>query len=257
MGPLDKLEQWLRDKFGAIGATTFAGGEKEIPEIRREILAEIGGRIRAAGRGSYAFPYSSVEIVMYAADADKRDEIEGTLTEAALTRDVADVLAECGVKHARVDVRAETVVDEAAVASGKSFHIRYARAGSPARSELERPPARLVVIRGTADTDELAIDRDVVHLGRLKEVMDRSGGLSRRNDISFADTETTVSRKHASVRYDRASGKFRAYNDPESQSGTKVFRNGQPLACDSTRGVQLHSGDEIILGDARVRFELQ
>jgi hypothetical protein len=120
-----------------------------------------------------------------------------------------------------------------------------------------RPSARLVVLQGSAIQAELVIDRDLVYVGRLNEVKSKAGGLERRNDLAFADTETTVSRKHAWLRYHPMEGKFRAYNDPACSLGTQVFRDGRIIVCDSTRGVQLQSGDELHLGNAQIRFEIE
>jgi pSer/pThr/pTyr-binding forkhead associated (FHA) protein len=72
--------------------------------------------------------------------------------------------------------------------------------------------------------------------------------------VAFAETETTVSREHAHIRYDAESGKYRLY-DSGSQRGTSIFRDGRRLEAPRVRGVQLRSGDEIHVGDARVRFE--
>ena len=79
-------------------------------------------------------------------------------------------------------------------------------------------------------------------------------GLERQNQLAFDATESTVSRKHARLEYEPDTGKFRLFNDPET---TSVSRDGRGIPCDATRGVQLRSGDEIIVGKARVRFELE
>src|SRR5207253_7048066 len=117
-----------------------------------------------------------------------------------------------------------------------------------------RPPMKLTVVRGEADAGEYAIDAERVNIGRLKEVVGEKDGLRRRNDVAFAETETTVSREHAHIRYDAESGKYRLY-DSGSQRGTSIFRGGRRLEAPRVRGVQLRSGDEIHVGDARLKFE--
>ena len=123
-------------------------------------------------------------------------------------------------------------------------------------SRNARPNAKLTIVRGEANFGEYIIQSDRVNIGRLKEVMGDKDGLRRRNDIAFADTETTVSREHAYIRYDAESGKFRLY-DSLSQRGTSVFREGRRLEVPkgATHGLQLRSGDEIHVGDARIAFE--
>jgi pSer/pThr/pTyr-binding forkhead associated (FHA) protein len=76
--------------------------------------------------------------------------------------------------------------------------------------------------------------------------------------LAFSETETTVSREHACIRYDREAGVYRIF-DTHSQRGTFVLRGGRRIDVPrgGAAGVQLKSGDEIHLGNARVRFETQ
>jgi len=119
----------------------------------------------------------------------------------------------------------------------------------------ERPALKLTISRGQAEASEYTFDYERVNIGRLKEVVGEKDGLRRRNDVVFAETETTVSREHAQIRYDIDTGKFRLY-DSGSQRGTAVFRSGRRLDAPRARGVQLQPGDEIHIGDARIKFEL-
>ena len=134
------------------------------------------------------------------------------------------------------------------------YRISYQRSAAPAaKVAAARPAARLVVVEGHADVQELTIDRNLLYIGRLKDVVNSKTGLERRNQLAFDAAETTVSRKHARLEYDPESGKFRLFNDPEQ---TSVSRDGRGIPCDASRGVQLRSGDELVLGKARVRFEI-
>ncbi len=91
----------------------------------------------------------------------------------------------------------------------------------------------------------------------MKEVVGEKEGLRRRNDVAFAENETSVSREHAVIRYDQQSGRYRLY-DTGSQRGTVVFRSGRKLDVPrGSAGVQLRSGDEIHLGNARLLFEAE
>jgi len=252
MKPLDKLEQMLGSVFRKIPA----GGSQpwEPIEIRRAVLHETMEHVQSKGGGEYVFPFAEVAVEIFARDAAEQQIFEASLDAAELTVELRSQLGEraCIADHVAVliDViqQIETNRDE------PPFRIEYRR--KRVEQPVTRPPAHLVVLQGSAFERELAIDRDLVYLGRLNEVKNKAGGLERRNDVAFADTETTVSRKHAWLRYDPAEGKFRAYNDPASSLGTQVFRDGRIIVCDATRGVQLRSGDELHLGDARVRFEL-
>ena len=177
--------------------------------------------------------------------------------ESALERDIRDLLAEAGCAPPTVMI--ETVEDPGLAATARPFRIDYRTAKTLAKSRgASRPAARLTVVRGQADPAQYEIRSDRVNIGRLKEVIGDRDGLRRRNDIAFADTETTVSHEHAYLRYDAEAGYFRLY-DSRSQRGTSVFREGRRLEAprSSTRGLQLRSGDEIHLGDARLLFEIE
>jgi len=253
MKPLDKLEQMLGSAFRKIPA----GGQQawEPIEIRRALLREILEHVQSKGGGEYIFPFAEVAVEINARDAAEQQTFEALLDAAEMTEELRSELAGRGCKTDNVTVLIDVVQVEVNDDNAKPFRIEYRRRRVVHPSV--RPLARLVVLQGNATEKELVIDRDLVYMGRLNEVKSKTGGLERRNDLAFADTETTVSRKHACLRYNSADGKFRAYNDPACSLGTQVFRDGRIMVCDSTRGVQLRSGDELHLGNARIRFEIE
>ncbi len=156
--------------------------------------------------------------------------------------DVKLAIAERGVKVPALDVQVEVKVEAAA----SPYRVSYQRSAAPSpKTALPRPQARLVVLQGQTDVKELTIDRDLLYIGRLKDVMNSKTGLERQNQLAFDAAEATVSRKHARLEYDPDSGKFRLFNDPEQ---TSISRDGRGIPCDATRGLQLRSGDELILG---------
>ena len=243
MNPLEKLER-------AIGKVFRPGPGREPIEIRREILREIANQMHPAGGGEYVFPFTGIRVELFAADAAQEGSLAALFSLPGFADDVKAELADrgCGVPELAVDVAVEIAAEAPA-----PYRIAYQRAPAPARYTGARPRARLVVLEGKADVQELDVDRDLLYLGRLKEVVNTRTGLERQNLLAFDAAETTVSRKHARLEYDPRAGKFRLFNDPEP---TSVSRDGRGIPCDGTRGVQLRSGDEIILGKARVRFEM-
>jgi hypothetical protein len=66
-----------------------------------------------------------------------------------------------------------------------------------------------------------------------------------------------VSRSHAHIAWDAETGRHRIFDD-RSAYGTTVARGGHiiPVPKGGSKGVALESGDEILLGQARVLFEL-
>ena len=111
-----------------------------------------------------------------------------------------------------------------------------------------------------------------VTIGRLAEVTDeRTGYVSRRNTIAFMDADDpafahdqvayelqkSVSRYHASVKFDREQGVFRIYNDQIRRvADTAVIREGSPTLTIGMKPVMLEDGDISLLGKARILFEI-
>ncbi|MDQ6708631.1 MAG: FHA domain-containing protein [Acidobacteriota bacterium] len=256
MKSLEQLDRWIGIVVKRWSHKVSGGAPTpEILEIRRDILNQVKDQIQAKGNGEYVFPCNEIDIRIGNPDAGKRDLAEAAFAEdRSMEKDIRDLLSEAGCRvRADFTINIEITADE----NAQPFRIAFHRTTTARKAEPSRPVARLSVVRGQSDTPQIEIHADRVNLGRLREVVDERGSLRRRNDIAFAESETTVSREHAYIRYDPASGKFRLY-DYMSQRETAIFRDGRRIEAPraSTRGVQLQSGDEIHLGDARVRFEI-
>lgn len=262
MRSLEQLDRWIAEKIR--DWTTHLSGQPQsthLLEVRRDILDAVRERIEPAGEGKSVFPYSTVDIRIGVEDEQQATVIEAAFgSDDTLEHDVREMLREAGCAADSVSVKATTVDDPMLATSARPFRIQYStREATSAPSQTAvRPRARLVVVRGEANVNEISIQSDRVNIGRLSEVVGEREGLRRRNDIAFADTETTVSREHAYIQYHVAEGRFRLY-DCRSQRGVCVFREGRRLEVPhgNSRGLQLHSGDEIHLGDARVVFTIE
>ena len=91
------------------------------------------------------------------------------------------------------------------------------------------------------------------------EVRDSGHRLIRTNHVAFVegsgDVNQSVSRRHAYISYEPHSRGFRLHDDG-SEHGTGIVRNGRTVAVPrGSRGVRLHSADEIVLGEARLRVK--
>lgn len=244
MRSLEELDRWIAGKVKRL-SSNVAGvpQKKEVLEIRREILEDVRNRIEPKGSGKYLFPYNEIAIHLGAQNALADDD--------SLREDVRALLIEAGCT-----VPSSLTVDVDVVLNPEPFRIDYLnRKSRPQRAS--RPTAKLTVVRGSGEPSEYVIASDRVNMGRLKEVIGEKEGLRRRNDVAFPETESTVSREHAYIGYDSNTGKFRVC-DYQSTRGTSVFRGGRRIEVPraSARGVQLQSGDEIHLGEARIRFEI-
>ncbi len=258
MKSLESVDRWLGRHFERWSANLGGGDHpKEALEIRREILSAIGGKVEPKGQGEYIFPYSDVTVTLAPRDDEQRATFEAAFVDDdGLQSQARDMLRDAGCQADAVNVAIEFVDDPAA----PPYRLAFKRVEKPAKGAAVtaaklRPTAWLYVVKGSAERPEYFIGKDLVYLGRLKEVTAKSGGLRRRNDVAFNDEENTVSREHAHIQFE--DGKFRLFHD-SGEIGTRLFRDGRVVALPATgsRGTQLISGDEIHLGDARLRFEM-
>lgn len=257
MKSLEQLDSWISSKV-RVWSSRISGAPKsgELLEIRRDILNDIRDHIQPRGEGKSVFPYNTISIHIGAEDSSQQALLEQAFAQDDdLQQTISALLVEAGCS---LPAGLQTTVFVAEGVQPK-FRIDYSNLKSPAAPAIPdmRPAAKLTVILGQADATEYIIESDRVNIGRLKEVISDKDGLRRRNHISFAETETSVSREHAFIRYDVESGKFRLY-DSMSQRGTNVFRDGRRFEVPKgpTHGFQLRSGDEIHLGSARLRFDI-
>ena len=144
------------------------------------------------------FPHGSVSIRIEAPDVHERAAAEAALSGPdGIESDIRELLAEarCPIPstfHVQVTVL-ESDNNDLDIAFGA---IEAAPKPTPAIAAA-RPNAHLRVIQGKAEPCEVEIKSDRVNLGRLKEVSGEKDGLRRRNDIAFAETETSVSRERS------------------------------------------------------------
>jgi hypothetical protein len=271
MRSLEKIDQWIAGKVKHW--TSLVSGDpprKELLEIRRDILEDVHRKIQPKGGGRSVFPYQGIAIRIAAENAEQQELRKGVFTgEDGLESDIKDLLKEAGCSvPSMFPIEVLVVEDDELAGTTQPFAIEYTAVQAPAPAAAPtaaahkapsagRPPVKLTVLRGTAEPPELSGNLERINIGRLKDVFGERDGLRRRNDIAFADTETSVSREHAYIRYQAAEGRFRLY-DSGSQRGASVYRDGRRIEVPRgpTRGVQLQSGDEIHLGEALLRFEI-
>jgi hypothetical protein len=264
MKSLEQLDFWIGNKVKAWSSKVSGPSQgRELLEIRRDILADFRDNIQPKGQGKSVFPYNTVSVHIAARDAAQQSVLQGAFAQdRELEQDFRALLEEADCPQpAGFSLNVSVIEDAARALSGSPFEIDYSNTQalvSPEREDNTRPTALLTIIRGEAEAAEYSIASDRVHIGRLKEVLGERNGLRRRNDVAFAETETTISREHAYIRYHPESRKFRLY-DSMSQGGTSIFRDGRRLEVPkgAARGVQLRSGDEIHLGDARILFQIR
>jgi hypothetical protein len=117
-----------------------------------------------------------------------------------------------------------------------------------------------VTLTGGASAREFPLDKPRINLGREAEIADALGRAIRRNELYFPESaheaNPSVSRSHAHILFDAPTGDWRIFDDGSS-IGTTLFREGRRIdvPAHAGRGVALRPGDEIYLGQVRLRFE--
>jgi hypothetical protein len=142
------------------------------------------------------------------------------------------------------------------------FNLAFARVARAPVTDVRRDPAfariDLAVVCGTAARKNYSFAAGRIDLGRCAEVRDTRNRLVRTNHVAFVEgsgeINQSVSRRHAHIVYEPASGGYRVRDDG-SVHGTSVVRNGSTIAVPAgSVGVRLRQGDEIVLGEARLRI---
>jgi len=242
-------------------------GAREPLEIVHEIVEAAQREVQSSGRGRRVFPFNAVTVTILAPSRDVRARFEAVLSDGLGLREriVARLgSAGCSVDGADLDVTVNYDSRPRRNWRHQEFDIEFDRLEKrerpPARASAALPRFELTVLNGTADRRTYALTASPrIDIGRCAEVRDSRHRLIRTNHIAFlersGEVNHSVSRRHAHISYDAVSRCFRLHDDG-SEHGTSIVRQGRSLPVPrGSRGVRLESGDEIVLGDARVRVK--
>jgi hypothetical protein len=258
-----KLEKALLDRIGRRSDIA-----RHPIELYRAILDDIEDATEPGTRGTRIFPYTSIAVTMPTTDAHHRATAEAIFAEApSLTERARTRLRNAGCADADAVTATVTFVQSCADWDGRDYAIEFRReaTASPVRrpgkprSQKEQE-LHLTVLTGSAAKSRYCFRTSRINLGRLNEVLDRQQRVVRQNQIAFADGEDdisqSISRTHAHIRFDAATGEARLHDDG-STHGTRVVRAGRTIDVPrgGGRGLKLHDGDELRLGQARLRVE--
>ena len=261
LGKARRLESRIARRLDSAAQDFMGSGAREPLEIVYSIVEAVEHEIQPGGRGRRTFPFNRVTLSVLAPSRDARARFEAVFDgEPALRERIVDRLRSAGCEAG------DLVVDVVYVTRGQKnwrdpgFHVDFARVTPVDARDASRGPTaariELTVSRGVAERRAYAFMARRIDLGRCAEVRDSRNRLIRTNHVAFAegsgDVNQSVSRQHAHIGY--VSGDYRLYDD-RSAHGTSILRNGRTVAVPTgSRGVRLRSGDEIVLGEARVRI---
>jgi pSer/pThr/pTyr-binding forkhead associated (FHA) protein len=256
------LEAKIARKVDRTVGDFVQSGTREPLEIVHAIVDATVQQIQASGRGRRVFPFDAVTATVAAPSRDARARFEAVLADGPSLRSrIIERLRSAGCDVTDVDVTVNYVARAPKSWASQAFHIEFARATTAARRDSDdaSKPVRIdvTVLHGVAERRTCSFVATRIDLGRCAEVRDSNHRLIRTNHVAFvegsADVNQSVSRRHAHISYEPRSRGFRLHDDG-SEHGTGIVRTGRTVAVPrGPRGVRLHSGDEIVLGEARVR----
>jgi hypothetical protein len=261
MSLLRRIEKSLDQRLRSI----FSGGQnepgaREAIELYREALEQIASRATVGKRGDRVFPFDLITIELRAENTERKAVLETLFDPGQLGDDIRAALREERIVPPPDLTVAVRYPEDAQL----EMKVICERAEKPAvlPATATVPEGRLITLVGVSSESDFALDRMRINLGREAEVLDALGRALRRNELFFTESaheaNASVSRSHAHIRFDPASGEWRIYDDGSSL-GTSLFRDGRRIEvpAHASRGVALRSGDEIYLGQVRLRFQTE
>ena len=248
------LEKWGQTVFeGPLARTPALESPAELAEIRFAILAEVRRNSYRAG-ARQVFPFDLVRVSMRGVE-----EVRAAVFRSGFFRQYLEheIQGHLRAENVRFPEQLRVAIDVAVGLPLPNEPWMTVAVGSQEQGTGSQNAPRLTVQRGSASAQEVMLDKPRIFLGREVEVY-RDGGIHRRNDLAFVD-ETSVSREHAHIEYDRKTGECRLFNDRWYARGTdcgiRMVRDGVSIEVHrDTRGTKLEHGDEIHLGGAILVF---
>lgn len=268
MSILDKartLESRIARALTQAATEAVGSNEREPLEVAHAIVDAIEREVQSGGRGARLFPFNSVTVSVLAPASDALARLAACFAAAPSLRErVVDRLRSAGCDVADLRFEVHYVGRAGRNWRDPQFHVAFDRIATSvaAHAPIDDKPARVdvSVLHGAAERRNYSFAMSRIDFGRGPEVRDSRHRLLRANHVAFvegsAGVNQTVSRRHAHIAID-SSGDVRLQDD-HSVHGTGIVRAGRTILVPAgSRGVRLHSGDEIVFGEARVRIRIE
>jgi pSer/pThr/pTyr-binding forkhead associated (FHA) protein len=246
----------------------FVGRSPRQPvEIVQAVLDRAEQQVQPAGRGRRVFPFNQIVLhVLAASRSDKARFAAVAEGPPALAERITDRLRSTGCSVDRLDLQILFSPRAKPDWIAPEHHVVFDRVELPAPADpappavLPAPKIELSVISGSAQRPAFTFSGERIDIGRRRDVLDHRQRLIRLNHVAFTegdnDVNRSVSRRHAHIAYAEAR-EYRLHDDGSSR-GTAILRNGQTIRVpQGSRGIRLESGDEIALGEARLRVKIK
>jgi len=268
LGKARRLESRITATLDKAAKEFVHSGEREPLEIVHAILDIVDREIQPGGRGKRIFPFNRIDVSVVAPSREARGRLEAILEgDTPLTARIAERLQSAGCSVPDLVVAIEYVGRTHKDWRAKEFDVTLSRVAVPeqpvvaAVDESKVVRIEITVSRGTTEQRSYSFAARRIDIGRCTDVRDSRHRLVRTNHVAFTegsgDVNQTVSRQHAHIEHEPRTGLFRLHDDG-SGHGTGIVRDGRTLDVPrGSRGVRLQSGDEIVLGEARLRVRFQ
>lgn len=232
-------------------------------EVLHAIVDAAEEGLEPAGRGTHIFPFNRIKVTVVAPSRDARARFAALFDAApTLQERIAARLRDAGCDGASVQVKVAYVDRASPDWTHPDVHVEFDRIASADVSPESAPPPRVIKLtlaHGTTEKPSYAFSASGVNLGRCAELRDSRNRLLRTNHVAFSereDSSSTVSRRHAHIEYSAETRQYRICDDG-SAHGTAIVRNGRTISVPTgSRGIRLLSGDELLLGEARLRIKI-
>jgi hypothetical protein len=247
---------------GVVGRTA-----RQPIEVLHAVVDFIEQQVQPGGRGRRVFPFNRVLVHLATPSRAERARFAALVEEPpSLRQRVVERLQTAGCDARDLDVRVAYAAKAKPGWTTPDFDVELERVEKPAAPPPMPAPAsaarlELGVVAGVATRRTYTFTGGRIDIGRRTEVVDQRQRLVRTNHVAFAedgsDVNKTVSRKHAHIVFTPASGEYRLRDDG-SAHGTAVVRNGHTIPVpQGSRGARLQSGDEIVLGQAKLKVKIE
>lgn len=269
LGKARKLESQISKTLDKAVEGVVGRSPRQPVEIVQAVLDCAVEQAQPAGRGQRVFPFNQVVVHVRAASrADKAQFAAVADGPPSLHQRLVERLRSAGCDARPVRVKVAYAPRPKSGWMAPDYHVTFDRVDLPAVPEP--PPAAapaaplridLAVVAGSAEQRSYTFAGGRIDIGRRAEVLDDRQRLIRRNHIAFVegegDVNRSVSRRHAHIAFTADPREYRVRDDGSAR-GTAVLRGGQTIRVpQGTRGIRLDSGDEIVLGEARLRVRIR
>jgi hypothetical protein len=262
VGKARKLERTISNTVEAAVEGMIGRSGLAPLEIIHAVVDRAEQQVQEIGRGRRVFPFNRVKVHVLARPGDKTARARfGAVAEGppSLAERLQGRLQSLGcTAH---DITVDVVYASRAGADwhAPEFHIEFDRTALATRVVAAPVPPlqmRVTVIDGKTDKRAYTFRGGRIDIGRRTDVLDTHQRLVRRNHVAFADDDSdvnhSVSRRHAHVIWKPEKREYRLCVD-QSAHGTSILRDGRTVRVPSgERGVRLQSGDDMLLGQARL-----